>query len=1412
MAKIRTLSFAVLSVLFVILMVTPLMTNNGTIGTLRSVTQTKPNDAQTPIPNTYTQWFNGSSSPLNGYTSFYNNTPYSSLNVNNSYSYPTFHNGTIDLSQLQLLPNYNIYAVNVSIYNNAATAIGERDSTASPQFDPTNPDLSSTSNNPIQTKFTGSSHYEGLAQNFSLPLLANLTEIQTDSQVNGFLGSDDIAFQLRNDTSGTTLNTYSSVLFNKSLASAGWSPFNWNVVNTGNLTFSSGEYFLCYNGTWIPNKVGETATAYVGDDSAVASSQYEVYQWNYLTPAYQPEGGYPFAIRWQYVPLNPLNTAQNQTFNLSDVNLAAMANYQSGGSSAVTPFASSQSVLLTAPVGQNIQNVTLTSNMSCSLQYNLTLFYNATAPSLLNTNFNIQRFTNIVSWNVSSPAVVAFPTGRWFQGAINITGLPSTTPYLWSLGVVAAYNGTGNGAYTAWNYISFSGGVLSAFNLTQSSQWWFNFTSSNFLQDINASIYGGGPVTYNSIYNAYNITAGPLINFTAAFTNSISTGELTIATYNITDQLVYGGSNASLATAGFFGNVSSGGLGWDTLNTSLVYGNYTVQMRWNDSWGVGFVEKNYSLWMAPQLAFTSNITNNPILLTPSNDLFNLTLNYTDPRVGGTGIVDNSPYQTTIYVGINGSLNYSTTATYNGTAGFYNVTLYWGQNITTYGPNYVNITTTRPFAQNASIIFNATYENATVGGYASPVLVSVVNGNSANFNVTYDYSATTVPITGATFSCGNTTFQPSAAYIAPYYQVSFGTSLIAGQNAAYQLTFNLTRQLNQTQAYSVQVQVLNKTVVNIVAINQITDYSYGWYNDTGNITSAYYGSPTDIVTAYYGAPFNVTAQFFDRNASAGIINASGSLLANLTIVGQVSAQAMYAVTSSGNYSTNVNSILPVADYVAWVNFSDPSAWNATSRTFTIRILPCPTFNSTFQMLQPNYSATPITNVSNAYTVDFGANLQIAWQLNVSTPLNRTAISGQVLNAAITLGATWSGTSSNPDGNPTLTIPILGWAPGTYNLIVNLNQTGYVNATTLTLTLNIVACPTFNSTLQVLQPGYYGSMQISNLTGSYNVNYGADVEILWQLNISTTINRTAISGQVLNATVTTGVGAPWGNSTSLPDGAPQLWMPFTGRSVGSYTVILNLSQWGYQNQTLVITIDITIAPTAINYVNITQPNYSGNTPIVNVTNTYTVYFGADLNITGQLNNTLTNSPLNTNLNATLLGTSYLSVVPGQVNVSISGLNVGIYTIVLNLTQTGFGNQSISFSIDVIRCPTVNGTVQVRQDTYNTQVPIAGVGDVYSVFFGADVQVQWNMTVLTASNTSVVPGQFLNQTNTPAGWPQVTVPTAGWALGTYYVVLNLNQTGYGNHTVTLTLIIQDCPTVNGTVFVRQDDYQIGAVSTPR
>ncbi|HMF30678.1 MAG TPA: hypothetical protein VKK79_04655, partial [Candidatus Lokiarchaeia archaeon] len=447
--------------------------------------------------------------------------------------------------------------------------------------------------------------------------------------------------------------------------------------------------------------------------------------------------------------------------------------------------------------------------------------------------------------------------------------------------------------------------------------------------------------------------------------------------------------------------------------------------------------------------------------------------------------------------------------------------------------------------------------------------------------------------------------------------------------------------------------------------------------------------------------------------------------------------------------------------------------------TLNILQCPTMNGTVQWRQAGYNGVFANATGDTCTAYYGADITFRWNMTIVTPLNTSAVPGQTLNGV-----------NLPDGWPEFILNTAGWSIGTYsNNYLTLDTPGSNYAYHwVSITIIIIACPTANTTVQWKQTVYNGVF--ANATGdTCTAYYGADITFRWNMSVNLTLYTGTVPGQALN-----GVTAPAG------------WPEFTLASANwlnnTYLVELDLNCTGFNNRTAWIRVTILTCPTLNGTVQWEQPNYNNN--FSNATgNVCMVSFGADITFRWNMSVNLT---------------SYTGTVPGQalngwttpagwpqVTFATAGWSVGIYFISLNLNQTGYLNHSVMLMINVAACLTLNSTVQWKQTNYSNTFA-AVVGNNCSVYYGANVTFRWNMAVNTMLNTSVVAGQTLNGTGTPAGWPEVTLPSANWLTGSYAVVLNLNQTGYQNQSVTLNVRILACP-VGVTIDMWQYNFENGS-----
>ncbi|MHA1731005.1 MAG: hypothetical protein ACTSU5_03635 [Promethearchaeota archaeon] len=524
-----------------------------------------------------------------------------------------------------------------------------------------------------------------------------------------------------------------------------------------------------------------------------------------------------------------------------------------------------------------------------------------------------------------------------------------------------------------------------------------------------------------------------------------------------------------------------------------------------------------------------------MLVLPDDAVLNVTLNFSDPR-RGVGIKDynsSSGFQTKIYVGVNGNLNYSLTAEYNGTPGCYNFTIYHGQagNFTGFGSQYLNITSTRAYHQNVSIIINVTYTNKTIGEYqGSKKSDFVVQSENASFTFSYKWT-NDIGIEGA---------QVNVYSIDPYfiyfvedlsggdYRLNLSTILVDG-NHTYEIYLNVSSLYNETQEFHFTVVVENRTSVDLVSVIQTT---YNLYDDST------LGYPLEI---YYGTPFNVTARYRDLNESIFI---PGATLRNATLQG--TDYVMYDL-DNGNYTVEITALLEVGDYQIQIQLNK-TGFNLTTFEFTVRVLPCPT-NWNILLRQDSYGLSSLTKAGNNYLAYYGANIQFATTFTnnksgsgVLSPVYDFNINGQ--NFATATG----------------TIDTSAMGVGVYAFALKFNASNYENYS-VSVNVEIVACPTtYTVSVFYHTAGYLtddGTNEIiADGSGFYNIKYGAEIDL------KVTFRNSFTSADVSLGTATATIGSEVYSATGL---SPTILLKVSTLAVGQYTVSLNLQATNYVGQT-------------------------------------------------------------------------------------------------------------------------------------------------------------------------------------------------------------------------------------------------------
>ncbi len=798
---------------------------------------------------------------------------------------------------------------------------------------------------------------------------------------------------------------------------------------------------------------------------------------------------------------------------------------------------------------------------------------------------------------------------------------------------------------------------------------YWNITAhiANWLTDLR---FTKNLINYVSVINSTDI-----INITAELKAPI-TGAVNVSIYSpvaISEELNF-----------TYVNASSGGVQWinlswwDVSNNVTDYGEFRAQAFWTNGTHCGYIEKPLSILgdatMVQQepLAGITKFINDTLVA--GSDQFNLTVYVTDTILG---IPINN---------MNISYNYDSNPiagnlTFNGTAGYYNLTV--KQADVSFGTHTAHLQANNTWFNNQTFLsYTFTFWNQTAGNIPAGTTQTVVNGVNATFNALYQFSDGSASIEGAqfTYDISNESFKPFATYNAPYYVVSFNTSLIAGRATSYHLEFNLSKTFNVTRTYAVEVYVLNKTSVRVMAASQIgggSHFLYNKYNDTY--------AAGNIVEAYYGASITFGAQYWDLNGSVGI-DPTGAPVGTVpagyfnvtfdTTGGQFTAPLTYT-GSGGNYTLEIPvfNALP-GDYPGWFQFCNPTAWNATNRNFTLRILPTPTTvnpSVDVQVRQDNYgSDIPLTGAFPTFQANYGADLQIRWRMY--NALNGTEMVGTTLNA--TFGTT---TVLNSTGNAYPQVPMffLNQATGSHNIQLTLNATGYENQTQ-GITIQVNPCPVI-ATIEMWQYTYKnGSTNYGPFVGQ-NISIGIQFINTKNGSYLTTIGQLVINftGEV-NLTAGTWLNGNWFNCS----------LNASAKAIGSYIAWVNMTTTNYLFQNVTFTVDIQITKSELTVGSVIQ----GTTSLVlNVDIWETQDSSGTITLTVVASNVLDHAPLSGGTvtlyyesTGAVLGTG-TSIGNGQYTITIDPTNLvknSMFLVRANFTLTNYQESTLLIKLQIYK----------------------------------------------------------------------------------------------------------------------------------
>ncbi|MFX0012866.1 MAG: hypothetical protein ACFE9R_21330, partial [Candidatus Hermodarchaeota archaeon] len=441
------------------------------------------------------------------------------------------------------------------------------------------------------------------------------------------------------------------------------------------------------------------------------------------------------------------------------------------------------------------------------------------------SEFNIAGSGQLVNWNVTRVGGLNFFDPRFSAYRINFT-----IPALWFNPSIRVFNGAvertsdinkrllGNG-YREINIPSAGNG----------NYWYLTADSTNLLSSIDT--YLGGILA--NIYNFTDIT-----HFNATFSTEINDGEINLSVYS--PVLINNELNYSIVIQSFAAGSVISLANWDISNSVTKYGDFRVQVYWNNNTAAGFLEKEITIYGETEL--TPSLPPSPF---DSSTVFDIDLFFNDIGLS-SGIAG-----ATITHRLNsGALNSSFTDLGNGN---YRITIDCNDtDFTAYGPNIIEINATKDYYNNQSKVVKIIIWGETD-------LVSSIPKSSFNSTESFDVSLfynDTVKDNGV-----------SGATIEVYINESLYSPIAINDylDGNYNITINCDDDVFDTQGYG--YFNLSLSIENSYYYNHTTSFIIYITGETSLGATKY----PDPIIGYYNSDqtFNITAYFEDIGRSEGL---------------------------------------------------------------------------------------------------------------------------------------------------------------------------------------------------------------------------------------------------------------------------------------------------------------------------------------------------------------------------------------------------------------------------------------------------------------------------------------------------------------------------------------------------------------
>jgi len=801
-------------------------------------------------------------------------------------------------------------------------------------------------------------------------------------------------------------------------------------------------------------------------------------------------------------------------------------------------------------------------------------------------------------------------------------------------------------------------------NAINGTFWFLNATSDNLIGSIDTYVEG---VAINDIANYTDI-----VQFNTTFTEIIKKGSLNLSIYSPSPNYLNHTSivNISILNPNIEFNVSD----WDLSLNVTEYGVFITYLAWNNGTAAGFLMGNLTILGETELKFI----NLPPLIFDAGDIFNITAFFND-----TGYIGTPPKNISDGM-ISYSINSNNYRTDNITIlgdGLYNITIDCNDlEFNSNGPNSITINASKQYYNNQSETIDITILGETT------------------LTVIY-------PSDGATFDSSNT------FNITVKYNNSIRSEIISTPNINYSLDGGSSYRYDNIASigdnkYNITVNCYDTDFGNYGLENIIVNASKSYYHNQSESFSITITGDTALALTkwpdksfyYSDENFIITANFNDTSRNQGIDGAT----IDVDVDGTTYISPSLVYVGNGNYNITIDcSDAIFSNYGAFnvrINASKLNYYTKSDSSLDPIIIG----NTSLIILSPSDDSI--------YTTAQIFNIIIQYEDVVQS----IGIPGATIEYSLNEGSSFIPDNVTYEGSGRYNITVYANHPdfnktGFFDLIINASKQNYNNlSVSLTIHRQITTTITPNNIFDL------GSV-IRGLNVSYTFNYsdtdGNPIKQASENRISDSYGFIAFLENYGNGTYTMHF------NTSLVD-----------VSSSPFTYIFNISSIGNETQVISLTIDVTIIETRIENLlysaliarnsglNQTVKFYfndtTNNKPVPDVLTSDVIVRNNDTGAIwdrGDFNWELSN------------GTGKGNYI---LNISLNGLNSGLYTLELDVSNSPNYESSIRYLQFYLRGNFTQINIISVADVGGEGV-LVGIGNNYSSFIGLNLYLDFNIS---------------------------------------------------------------------------------------